>query len=87
MGQICQSCGMPLRQDPQGDGRNADGTKNTLYCSHCYADGGFLAPDVTAAEMQKVGIDALRKQGMARLIAWLMTRNVPRLSRWQTKPQ
>jgi hypothetical protein len=26
--EMCQSCGMPLKQDPQGGGTNADGSKN-----------------------------------------------------------
>jgi len=33
---FCQSCGMPMKQDPQGDGTNADGSINTFYCSYCY---------------------------------------------------
>ena len=38
---FCQSCGMPLSKDPNGGGTNADGTKNTSYCSYCYQNGSF----------------------------------------------
>ena len=30
----CQSCGMPMKRDPQRGGTNADGSKSTMYCSH-----------------------------------------------------
>jgi len=33
---FCQSCGMPMKQDPQGGGTNADGSINIMYCSYCY---------------------------------------------------
>ena len=84
MGQMCQSCGMPLKQDPQGGASNADGSKSTEFCSYCYADGAFLAPDITAAEMQKIGIQVMKEKGVPRPVGWLLTRNVPRLSRWRT---
>ena len=28
----CQSCGMPLSEDSQGGGTNADGSKNKKHC-------------------------------------------------------
>ena len=37
----CHSCGMPMKQDPQGGGTNADGSKNEIYCSYCYQNGDF----------------------------------------------
>ena len=37
---ICQSCAMPLAS-LDDFGTNTDGTANTEYCSHCYADGAF----------------------------------------------
>ncbi len=83
MAAMCQSCGMPLKQDPAGGGTQADGSKSGEFCSYCYADGAFLAPDITAAEMQQIGINALKEKGFPRPIGWLMTRNVPGLSRWR----
>jgi hypothetical protein len=50
----CQSCGMPLKKDEKGGGSNADGSLNTLYCSHCYQDGRFTRPDITVDEMKSL---------------------------------
>lgn len=36
---ICQSCGMPMRQDQYGT--NQDGSKNETYCCYCFQDGAF----------------------------------------------
>ncbi len=54
----------------------------------CYANGRFLTPpDVdTAEKMQAFCIDAMRKDGMNRVFAWLATRSIPRLERWNKKP-
>lgn len=82
MSRFCQSCGMPMKQDPRGGGTNADGTVNRDLCSYCYRDGAFTQPDLTAAEMQTFCIDRLREQGVPRPVGWLMTRNIPRLKRW-----
>ncbi|MGB8956139.1 MAG: zinc ribbon domain-containing protein, partial [Tumebacillaceae bacterium] len=48
----CQSCGMPLSRDEQGGGTEQDGSKSTMYCSHCYADGQFTLPDITMVDMK-----------------------------------
>jgi len=39
---FCQSCGIPMKQDPQGGGTNADGNKNEIYCGYCYQNGEFI---------------------------------------------
>src|SRR5947209_90843 len=52
-GPFCQSCGMPLMMDPQGGGTEAGGAKSAEYCSHCYQNGAFTLPDLTAAQMQE----------------------------------
>jgi len=38
---FCQSCGMPLTKD-EDFGTNADGTRNTDYCCHCFGNGAFF---------------------------------------------
>lgn len=48
----CQSCSMPINQDPEKGGTNTDGTKSTVYCSYCFKKGKFTQPDITATEMQ-----------------------------------
>tara|TARA_R110002094_G_scaffold35603_1_gene48129 strand:+ start:923 stop:1183 length:261 start_codon:yes stop_codon:yes gene_type:complete len=86
MADICQSCAMPFKQDPAGGGTTADGLISTEYCSYCYADGVFLAPDVTVKQMQQIAIDAMKRKGFPRPIGWLLTRNIPKLKRWKTTP-
>lgn len=80
---ICQSCGMPLNKDPAGGGTEADGSKSTTYCSLCYQNGEFFQPDMTAKEMQEFCIDMMRKKGWPRPVAWLFTRQIPKLDRWR----
>lgn len=82
MRNCCQSCGMPMRQDPQGGGTNADGSRTPRYCSYCYHQGAFTQPEMTAVEMQEFCIDKLKEQGTPRWIGWLLTRGIPRLGRW-----
>lgn len=78
----CQSCGMPLKRDPQGGGTNADGSKNRTYCSHCFTSGRFTLPDITAEEMQARVRDKLREHGIPRMFSWVFTRRIPKLARW-----
>jgi Putative zinc ribbon domain len=59
----CQSCGMPMRRDEKGGGTNADGSKNLMYCSHCYEAGTFTLPHISASEMRSEC-----KESFARLI-------------------
>lgn len=79
----CQSCGMPLRRDARGGGTNADGSKSTIYCSHCYEAGRFTVPNITAAEMQKRVKAKLKEVGVPKIASWFFTRNIPRLARWR----
>ena len=76
---FCQSCGMPLTKDPEHGGNEKDGSKSTLYCSYCYKNGEFMMAD----EMQKLCIKMMKKQGINGILAWLLTRNIPRLQRWK----
>ena len=78
----CQSCGMPLRKDPQAGGSEADGSRSTTYCSLCYRDGAFVHPNFDVEQMQAFCVEQLTKKGMPRLLAWLFTRGIPRLGRW-----
>jgi hypothetical protein len=79
----CQSCGMPLRRDEKGGGTNADGSKSTMYCSHCFEAGRFTLPDVSAQEMQVRVKGRLKELGFPALAGWLFTRNIPKLTRWK----
>lgn len=78
----CQSCGMPLKRDAHGGGTNADGSKSTVYCSHCYAAGRFTMPDISMEQMQQRVRDKLREMGFPGFLAGLFTRRIPKLKRW-----
>lgn len=81
----CQSCGYPLSKDKKGGGSNADGTINKMYCSMCYENGQFLSPPEvdTAEKFQKFCIQEMKKDGMNRFMAWILTRGIPKLERWK----
>lgn len=74
---------MPLGKDPGGGGTNADGSKSAMYCSKCYKDGAFRAPDMTATEMQALVKGKLKEMHFPGFIAGLFTRNIPQLERWR----
>jgi hypothetical protein len=78
----CQSCGMPLHRDEKGGGTNADGSKNLMYCSHCFEAGKFTLPNISAEEMKQRVKDKLKGAGFPAPAAWLFTRNIPKLARW-----
>jgi hypothetical protein len=79
----CQSCGMPLHRDEKGGGTNADGSKSVMFCSHCFADGRFSLPDLTAAQMQERVRGKLKEMGFPGFMAGLFTRRIPKLERWK----
>ena len=78
----CQSCGMPLKRDDKGGGTNADGSKSTMYCSHCYAGGRFILPDLTVDQMQARVKEKLKEYGFPGFIAGMFTKKIPQLKRW-----
>lgn len=81
-GPSCQSCGMPLSRDEQGGGTNADGSRSTEYCSHCYQRGQFSEPNITATEMMaKVG-RLLQSRSLPPAMIEKLTAEIPKLKRW-----
>ena len=80
----CQSCGMPLKRDEQGGGTNADGSKSTMFCSHCYINGRFVFPDMTVDEMKERVKAKLKEFHIPGFLSWFFTRNIPNLERWKT---
>ena len=85
MNAYCQSCGYPMKKDKKGGGTNADGSKSEMYCSMCYEDGKFLSPPEvdTAEKFQAFCIQEMKKDGMNGALAWILTRGIPKLERWQ----
>lgn len=79
----CQSCGMPMKKDPNGGGTNADGSKNTMYCSFCYEHGAFRQPDWTATQMQEFVKSKLKEMGFPGFLAGMFSKGVPKLERWK----
>ncbi|HLF83653.1 MAG TPA: zinc ribbon domain-containing protein [Blastocatellia bacterium] len=81
----CQSCGMPLKKDEKGGGTNADGSKSAMYCSHCYVNGAFTLPDITADEMKDLVKGKLKEFGIPGFMSGIFTKNIPKLERWTSQ--
>jgi hypothetical protein len=64
---FCQSCGMPIKKDPQRGVINADGAKNDKYCSYCYQIGEFTFKG-TAKEMQALCKDKMVEMGSSKFM-------------------
>ena len=79
----CQSCGMPLSKDEKGGGTEADGTKSSMYCSHCYQGGKFTLPNITVGQMQERVKGKMREMGFPGFMAGFFTRGIPKLERWR----
>ena len=79
----CQSCGMPMNKDPDGGGSEADGTRSTRYCSHCYKDGNFAQPDITVDEMKQIVKEKMAEMKIPGFMGWFFTRCIPKLERWR----
>ena len=76
---------MPLKRDEQGGGTNADGSKSSAYCSHCFQRGEFVLAHLTAEEMQARVREKLNEMGFPRFVAGLFTRRIPKLERWRAQ--
>jgi hypothetical protein len=79
----CQSCGMPIKRDPQHGGTNKDSSKSNMYCSYCYQGGQFTQPEFTAQDMQVFCKGKLKEMGFPGFVAGFFTMNIPRLERWK----
>jgi len=78
----CQSCGMPLKRDPQGGGTESDGSKSATYCSHCYEAGRFKLPDISVEQMQERVKGKIKEAGFPGFLAGMFTKKIPKLKRW-----
>ena len=75
---------MPLKKDENGGGTNSDGTKSTMYCSHCYKDGEFTRPDFTVKQMQELVKGKMKEIGFPGFLAPFFTLGIPKLERWRS---
>jgi hypothetical protein len=80
---FCQSCGMPMDQDPQNGGTNADGTKAAKYCSYCYELGKFHDNFTRTDEMVTFVKGKLKEMGHGPIKRWFYTSHIPQLERWK----
>lgn len=78
----CQSCGMPLGRDEKDGGTNADGSKSSEYCSHCYQNGQFTEPNLTLEQMTAKVKGKMKDMHFPGFVANFFTRDIPKLKRW-----
>lgn len=81
----CQSCGMPLKHDPEKGGTNSDGSRSLMYCSYCYQKGKFTQPDFTADEMKKFCKEKMKEMNIPGFVAAILASGIPKLERWKKK--
>ena len=74
---------MPLKKDTAGGGTNSDGSKSKIYCSHCYENGKFTQPDITATQMQEFVKAKLKSMGFPGFLAGWFSKGTPKLERWR----
>jgi hypothetical protein len=79
----CQSCGMPLKQDPKGGGTEANGKRSVKYCSYCLTDGRFTQPAMTVDEMKVFVVEKMREMKIPRFLGRFFARNLHKLERWR----
>jgi len=74
---------MPLSRDPQRGGTEFDGSKSTMYCSHCYQNGRFTLPDITMEQMKQRVKGKLQEMHFPGFLAYFFVRKIPNLKRWE----
>jgi len=81
---FCQSCGMPITEDPL-KGTEKDGALTSEFCTYCYQKGAFTQ-NVTMEEMIEVCVPHMVDSGMAASEARALLENtLPNLARWHGK--
>ena len=86
MTELCQSCGMPLK-NPEDYGKEANGEKNQEYCRHCYQEGKFTEPEITLSEMVKRVTGILKRKGFPeKEVRKAVEFTLPGLKRWKKQP-
>ncbi|HZV69002.1 MAG TPA: zinc ribbon domain-containing protein [Saprospiraceae bacterium] len=80
----CQSCGMPLKKDPEHGGTEANGTKSLKYCSKCYTAGKFNNPEInTPQKIQSFVKEKIKSMGFPGFLAGMFVKGIPSLERWK----
>ncbi len=84
-GPVCQSCGIPLSMDERRGGTEADVSRNTEYCSHCYVNGNFTYPIMIMAQMAQRVAARIRDLHVSESSVSKVTQSLPGLTRWKPK--
>lgn len=79
---ICQSCGLPLRNE-EDCGTNADNSRNETYCHFCYQNGTFTKPDLTLEKQSERLIEIAVASGMSQTEAEEKAKQLGNLERWK----
>lgn len=82
---FCQCCGMPMGDNNEIYGTNADGSKNTDYCKYCFEQGIFTF-DGTMEEMIEICVPHMvsanekmsEEEARNSMLEWF-----PTLKRWK----
>ena len=83
LNQICQSCGMPLKQDSDF-GTTEDNNKSEEYCFYCFQNGKFLDEGITVEDKIEKNVKLAIKMGWSEEKARNMAQDLfPKLKRWQ----
>jgi len=83
MSKLCQSCGMPLREE-KFFSTNKDGSQNINYCLYCYDRGGFIDGCNSLNEKIEYSIKRSMHCGISKEDAEDMANNIlPTLDRWK----
>ncbi|HEX9827051.1 MAG TPA: zinc ribbon domain-containing protein [Flavobacteriaceae bacterium] len=57
--------------------------KSTMYYSHCFVDGNFTKPDITAVQMQEFVKEKLKEMKFPGVLAKYFAKGIPKLERWK----
>jgi len=84
-GPICQSCGMPFRNN-DNYGINRDGSQSADCCFHCFQAGRFLDAGISLQDKIEKNVRFAVQRGMWEDAARHMCETIlPKLKRWQPK--
>lgn len=72
-----------MEKDTKKGGSNADGSRNPMYCSFCYANGKLTHPNMTLLEIRAIMKKKLKELGYPGIIAGFFTHGIPKLQRWR----
>jgi len=75
---------MPMKRDPQEGGTEADGSRNSKYCSYCYVAGAFVQPEMTVDEMKILVKGKMTEMGFPKFLSGFFTKGIPKLERWKS---